>query len=867
GLFDSSAAKLGKNGVSGNSNLGQGNEQVYVNTATGNLVIQHQDDFLSAIGADLNIIRTYNSQGKLDDDNGDNWKIGLYRRVYNLAGTVNTAGSTITKVFGDGAEVVYTYDQTRGVYVSSEGDGANDTLSYNTSTSQWTWTDGSSRATENYDTTGKLTQSTDADGNVTSYSYTGTLLTQVTDSSGQVVHLDYSGNDLIDVRVVSNGQTQTLTHYTYDASGRLQYVKVDLSPGDNSIADGKVYTTLYTYDGSSERVASITQNDGTSVRFTYQLIDGQYRVKTYTDGNGKLTTLNYTQASTITTSGTPTTVNASSGALSTSDTTSQPYDINSSALSTTDTTNQTYNVNNGALSTTNTTTQSYGASNAALSTTSTTSQSYNVDGAALLTTDTEYKTYNVNNAALSTTGTSNQTYSINNSALSTTDTASQTYSIDNAALSTTDGTVQTYSVNSSALSTTSTTTQAYSLNNSVLSGGGGVSTPTYVQGNSYGVSSGSSVSTTFTGAQTAGNINIVVLSWFSQTPHAVTITDSSGNVYSLAASPQSASSGGTTSIYYAKNIAGAAANANTVTVTLDSSDSFVELSVAEYSGIDTVNPLDVSVGTSGVGTVANSGSVTTTNPNDLLFGDVYVSSLATTAGSGYTKRFQTYFGDGIEDKTVTSAGGYSVTMNQNASGWWVAQLAAFKAASSGAQTYTVPSGATWQSLANTLYGINSAEAGSALQTALGGGSVPSTGTVLSNLPATLSVSTTTTVPAYYLAPSGATWQSIANDVYGINSAAAGTALQTAMGGIAVPAANTQLTGLPSTLTVDTTTTVPAYYLVPSGATWQSIANAVYGVNSTDAGTALQTAMGNPSIATGTHLTSLPSTLTVSTTTT
>ena len=90
--------------------MGRGGERVFVNTATGNLVIQNVDETVTSRGLDLALLRTYNSQGLRNDDNGDNWRLGLYRRVYGLTGVLNTAGSTVTKVFGDGAEIVYRYD-------------------------------------------------------------------------------------------------------------------------------------------------------------------------------------------------------------------------------------------------------------------------------------------------------------------------------------------------------------------------------------------------------------------------------------------------------------------------------------------------------------------------------------------------------------------------------------------------------------------------------------------------------------------------------------------------------------------------------------------------------------------------------------
>lgn len=294
GLFGSAVSALGGAGVGGNAGLGRGSDRVFVNTATGNLVVQSQDEVLSALGLDLSLIRTYNSQGLLDDDNGDNWRLGVHQRVFGLTGTVNTAGSTIKKSFGDGREVLYTYDATRSAYVSTEGDGAHDTLSYNTGTTQWTWTDGSARNAEVYNNAGQLLQSRDADLNTVTYTYTSGLLTQIVDQSGQTTTFTYAGTNLTSISVSSSSQTQTLTRFTYDGSNRLSTVTVDLSPADNSVVDGQVYTTTYTYDSTSKRIATITQSDGSSVAFTYQLIDGQYRVKTYTDGEGRLTTLTYT---------------------------------------------------------------------------------------------------------------------------------------------------------------------------------------------------------------------------------------------------------------------------------------------------------------------------------------------------------------------------------------------------------------------------------------------------------------------------------------------------------------------------------------------------------------------------------------------
>jgi YD repeat-containing protein len=290
GLSNSSAATLGRDGVGGNAAIGRSGEQAYVNSATGNLVIQDRDELVKSSGLDVEVLRTYNSQGLMDDDNGDNWRLGVNRKL-----AFGPLGTSITRTNEDGAGELYAYDLLQNRYVSSDGSGAFDTIVQ--SGRQWVWTDGTTRHVDIYDVNGRLLESRDADGKSTQYGYTGNLLTSITDASNQITYLDYTGNNLSKVRVVSNGLTQTQVRYGYDGSNRLTSVTVDLSPADNAIADGKTYVTNYTYDGTSKRVASITQSDGTAVSFTYQQQwSGSWVVKTQTvtDTVGsRTTTFNY----------------------------------------------------------------------------------------------------------------------------------------------------------------------------------------------------------------------------------------------------------------------------------------------------------------------------------------------------------------------------------------------------------------------------------------------------------------------------------------------------------------------------------------------------------------------------------------------
>jgi LysM repeat protein len=100
---------------------------------------------------------------------------------------------------------------------------------------------------------------------------------------------------------------------------------------------------------------------------------------------------------------------------------------------------------------------------------------------------------------------------------------------------------------------------------------------------------------------------------------------------------------------------------------------------------------------------------------------------------------------------------------------------------------------------------------------------------------------------YYSVPAGATWRSIAAALYNINSDAAGQALQTAMSNTPL-STGLRLQGMPATLTVNPE--VPTHYIVRAGDTWASITLALYGTNATQAATALQDALQNPTLTVG-----------------
>jgi len=109
GLERGSAAQLGGAELLGSGSLGRSQDQVFLNAATGNLLVNQQDEFLVGLGPDAAISRTYNSLGDLTDDNGDNWRQSTDRRIYGLLGTINGAGGTAKRSSADGSEITYTY--------------------------------------------------------------------------------------------------------------------------------------------------------------------------------------------------------------------------------------------------------------------------------------------------------------------------------------------------------------------------------------------------------------------------------------------------------------------------------------------------------------------------------------------------------------------------------------------------------------------------------------------------------------------------------------------------------------------------------------------------------------------------------------
>jgi len=294
GFERGSGSALGSSGLLGSASVGRGGEQLLLNAATGNLLISRQDEFLVGRGPDVAVSRTYNSLGDGSDDNGDNWLQSTDRKLFGFDGALNAVGSVVKRRAADGSVVTYVSDGT--AYRATNSAGIHDKVTYDGS---WHWSSEDGRIVEDYGywVNGYvITRQTDAtSGDSLTFTYSGDKLTTVTTADGGQIQYSWSGNHITQV-VSGDG---TATRYYYDSYDRLSRVDTELTGG------GSVYSLFYTYDGSSKRVASLAQTDGSRIEFTYAQIGGDYRVtavKQWVDeGVSRTTRIDYDLANRVTT--------------------------------------------------------------------------------------------------------------------------------------------------------------------------------------------------------------------------------------------------------------------------------------------------------------------------------------------------------------------------------------------------------------------------------------------------------------------------------------------------------------------------------------------------------------------------------------
>jgi lysophospholipase L1-like esterase len=207
-------------------------------------------------------------------------------------------------------------------------------------------------------------------------------------------------------------------------------------------------------------------------------------------------------------------------------------------------------------------------------------------------------------------------------------------------------------------------------------------TPKFVQINSATpLTPQTSVPVTFNASQMAGDTNVVVVGFDGTTSTIRSVTDSTGNIYHVAA-PLTRGSEDSEAIYYAPNILGATARANTVTVTFSAATSYPDIRIVEYANLASTNPVDGTSSKSGTGSPVVSGNVATTTANDLIFGAGTTEGVYTGTTDGSTVRLITSpDADIVADRTVMTTGSYGFSAAQTTGGDTnsVTQVVAFRA--------------------------------------------------------------------------------------------------------------------------------------------------------------------------------------------
>ncbi len=218
-------------------------------------------------------------------------------------------------------------------------------------------------------------------------------------------------------------------------------------------------------------------------------------------------------------------------------------------------------------------------------------------------------------------------------------------------------------------------------------GGGGTATPTYVQSNgSTNNTSATTITTTFSSSNTTSNAIINLLSWDDHTTSTFTCTDSKGDTFTNTSIAHNTTNHQYLGICYATNVAGG--SSNVVTATFGAASTYRRIIASEYSGIATTNPVDVtatnwaSTGTTTTNGVTSGSAPTTTN-GDLIFGGVLspVGTTTITAGTGFTQRNSLNNKDAaIQDKVLSTAGSVSSTQTFGSANAYVANMVAFRPA-------------------------------------------------------------------------------------------------------------------------------------------------------------------------------------------
>lgn len=253
-------------GTEFNGLLNQGVGGDPVSTYTGSFADRHVDLAIPGRGPTPQLVRAYNSNDTRVTALGPGWT-----HSYNIRLVApGDATADVVLIGPEGRSDRY----IAGPSGFSPPVGVHRSLVRNTDET-YTATD-KSQTVWSFDPTGRLISIVDRFGNASNMTYNGTgQLTGVSDPAGRgSLTLAYTSGKL--TSVTDWASPARVVTYQYDGSGRLW-----------KVTDRNNKTTTYTYDGTSQRLATIPDaRTVTTLTLTY---DGSGRVATQKDGRGLVT--------------------------------------------------------------------------------------------------------------------------------------------------------------------------------------------------------------------------------------------------------------------------------------------------------------------------------------------------------------------------------------------------------------------------------------------------------------------------------------------------------------------------------------------------------------------------------------------------
>ncbi len=201
----------------------------------------------------------------------------------------------------------------------------------------------------------------------------------------------------------------------------------------------------------------------------------------------------------------------------------------------------------------------------------------------------------------------------------------------------------------------------------------------YVQGAAVIARSATAdLTATLRNIQAPGDLNLVFIAWRTADADVVSVTDTRGNLYlriGALEQPGVASE----RLYYAPGILKAPAQGNTLRVRFSAPVPQASVRIAEYHGIDLVQPLGPVFGAAGAGTLASTQSAPTSAEAMVVFA-VYAGVANLAPGAGYTQRLWDEDGQILADRLPAPPGVQRASAPLGEASWYLIQAVALHAA-------------------------------------------------------------------------------------------------------------------------------------------------------------------------------------------